>query len=174
MKTLLTFISILFCLVLLVSCNSRKPLEPDKITETTFVEKIVRDTVFETKADSTFYSAWIECVNGKPQLRENIAPQLEASVPIIGATQPQNNQQKSGLKNPVVNLDENGKLTVGCHKEVERITAQLTSHYEQKLRENVKTEYRDKPFKWYHKGLMWLGGIFLACIAGGIILKFVK
>jgi len=35
-----------------------------------------------------------------------------------------------------------------------------------------KVEYKEKPFRWYHKFLMWTGGIFLFLSAVGIFLKF--
>lgn len=63
----------LILMVLLVSCKSRKPVEPDKIKETHYIKEVVRDTVITVKADSTYYEAWIECVNGKPVLREPTA-----------------------------------------------------------------------------------------------------
>jgi len=165
MKSFLNSISILFCLVVLVCCKSRKPLEPERITETRFVKEIVRDTVIEVKADSTYYDAWIECVNGKPVLRE---PQK--------VNQPQSKTKETGkaLQKPKVNLDENGKLTVECYKEVESIKARLTNKYESLLREHRKPVYIEKPFTWYQKALMWIGGISLALCAIGLVLKIKK
>lgn len=162
MKSFFNSIPILFCLVLLVSCKSRKPLEPERITDIRYVKEIVRDTVLTVKADSTFYDAWIECINGKPVLRE---PQK--------ADQPKSKTKEpaKALQKPKVNLDENGKLTVECYKEVEQMKAQLTDKYESLLREHQKTVYVEKDLNWFQKSLIWMGGIFLACIVVAIILK---
>lgn len=162
MKSFLNSISILFCLVLLVSCKSRKPVEPERITDIRYVKEIVRDTVLTVKADSTFYDAWVECINGKPVLKQ---PQK--------ADQPQSKTKElaKALQKPKVNLDENGKLTVECYKEVEQMKAQLTDKYESLLREHQKTVYVEKDLNWFQKTLMWLGGIFLAIIVVAIILK---
>ncbi len=141
----------------MVSCGGRKPLEPERITETKTIREVKRDTVIQVKADSTFYQAFIECVNGKAVLRE-----------------PKNNkdqnpktqtESKIGLQKPIVTLDENGNLNVECRKEVEEVKAQLTNYYQELLREHQKPVYIEKPFKWYDVALMWLGGIFLICLA---------
>jgi hypothetical protein len=162
MKNLFSSIFILLIsLVLLVSCKSRKPVEPEKITDIRFIKEIVRDTVLTVKADSTFYDAWIECINGKPVLKE---PKKQEPVP-------HKPESPKALQKPKVNLDENGKLTVECYKEVETIKAQLTDKYERLLREHQKTVYIEKDLTWYQKSLMWMGVAFLAFIVLVIILK---
>lgn len=164
MKSFFNSISILFCLVVLVSCGSRKPLQPETITDTRFVKQIIRDTVLKVQADSTYYNAWIECVNGKPVLRE----------PKPAKSQEQSNQNQNpekALQKPKVVLDENGKLTVECRKEMEQVKAQLTDYYESRLKEHSKPVYIEKPFTWYYKILMWAGGIFLFLIGFVLTIK---
>lgn len=164
MKSFFNSISILFCLAQLVSCGSRKPLPPETITDTRFVKQVIRDTVLKVQADSTYYNAWIECVNGKPVLRE----------PKPAKSQEQSNQKQKpekALQKPNVILDENGKLTVECRKEVEQVKAQLTSYYESRLKERTQPVEIEKPFAWYHKILMWAGGIFLFLIGFVITIK---
>ena len=130
MKNLISCVC--YCLVLmvlLVSCTSRKPVEPDKIKETHYIKEVVRDTVITVKADSTYYEAWIECVNGKPVLREP-APEspdkvtAEVKHPYTKKLLPEEPYIKP-LQKPKVSLDENGRLSVECKKEVEQIKAQL-------------------------------------------------
>lgn len=170
MKSFFNAIYLFICLVLLVSCNSRKPLEPPQIKETKTVKEIIRDTVIQVQADSTYYDAWIECVNGKPVLREPSPPDK----PKTASTPGTHKDNQKALQNPKVTLDEKGNLKVECYKEVERISAQLKNYYEEKLRETRTPVYIEKPFAWYHKALMWLGGIFLTLIAIGVIIKIKK
>ena len=163
MKSFFNSISILFCLALLVSCGSRKPLPPETITDTRFVKQIIRDTVLEVQADSTYYNAWIECINGKPVLREPKPENREKRA--------KNPDRGKSLQKPKVILDENGKLTVECRKEVEQVKAQLTAYYESRLKERIQPVEIEKPFAWYHKILMWAGGIFLFLIGFVITIK---
>ena len=163
MKSFFNSISILFCLAQLVSCGSRKPLPPETITDTRFVKQVIRDTVLKVQADSTYYQAWIECVNGKPVLREPKPENKEKRA--------KSKDHKKALQKPKVILDENGKLTVECRKEVEQVKAQLTAYYESRLKERTQPVYIEKPFAWYHKILMWAGGIFLFLIGFVITIK---
>lgn len=163
MKSFFNSISILFCLAQLVSCGSRKPLPPETITDTRFVKKVIQDTVLKVQADSTYYHAWIECVNGKPVLREPKPENKEKRA--------KNQDHKRALQKPKVILDENGKLTVECRKEVEQVKAQLTNYYESRLKEHIQPVEIEKPFAWYHKILMWAGGIFLFLIGFVITIK---
>ncbi|UCA61668.1 hypothetical protein KB553_09050 [Chryseobacterium rhizoplanae] len=163
MKSFFNSISILFCLAQLVSCGSRKPLPPETITDTLVVKQVIRDTVLKVQADSTYYNAWIECVNGKPVLKEPKPENKEKR-----ARSPDHNK---ALQKPKVILNENGKLTVECHKEVEQVKAQLTAYYESRLKERVQPVTIEKPFAWYHKILMWAGGIFLFLIVFVITIK---
>lgn len=180
MKNLISCVC--YCLVLmvlLVSCKSRKPVEPDKIKETHYIKEVVRDTVITVKADSTYYEAWIECVNGKPVLREPTAqysekvsakvkqyPYSKESLPKVPYIKP--------LQKPKVSLDENGRLSVECKKEVEQIKAQLINKYENRIRELEKMAFVEKDLKWWQKTLMWLGVVFLGLVAFVIIIKLKK
>ncbi|AZI55683.1 hypothetical protein EIB75_10655 [Epilithonimonas vandammei] len=70
-STILALISVLiFSSLVLVSCVSRKPPEPVTIEKTRTVKEIVKDTIYQVEADSSFYYAYVECINGKPVLRE--------------------------------------------------------------------------------------------------------
>ena len=158
MKKFLTFISLLFVLLLaLVSCASKKPSEPVIIETTKTIKEVVKDTVFTVKADSSYYKAYVDCRDGKPIIT--------------------NNQAKTGLnlKAPKVNL-KNGLLQVECKIDSSAVAFKYLQKYVTVEKPKIvfvpKVEYIEKPFRWYHKLLMWTGGIFLFLSAVGIFLKF--
>ena len=158
MKNFHTFISLLFVLLLaLVSCASKKPSEPVIIETTKTIKEVVKDTVFTVKADSSYYKAYVDCRDGKPVIT--------------------NTEIKSGfnLKAPKVNL-KNGLLQVNCKIDSSAVAFKYLQKYitveKPKIVVVPKVEYKEKPFRWYHKFLMWTGGIFLFLSAVGIVLKF--
>ena len=158
MKKFLTFISLLFVLLLaLVSCASKKPAEPVIVETTKTIKEVVKDTVFTVKADSSYYKAYVDCRDGKPIIT--------------------NTQAKTGLnlKAPKVNL-KNGLLQVECKIDSSAVAFKYLQKYitveKPKIVFVPKVEYKEKPFRWYHKFLMWTGGIFLFLSAVGIFLKF--
>lgn len=159
MKSFLNAISILFFLVLLVSCSGRKPLEPVIVETTKTIKEVVKDTAIAVKADSSYYRAYIDCRDGKPTIT--------------------NTQSKTGLnlKAPKVNL-RNGLLQVNCKIDSSAVAFKYLQKYitveKPKIVVAPKVEYIEKPFRWYHKTLMWIGAIFLILIGIGIILKIKK
>lgn len=160
MRTVFSFIFILIFSLAMVSCLSRKPSPPVTIEKTKTVKEIVKDTVYEVSADSSFYYAYVECVNGKPVLKE---PTKYKDLP--------KNKAGKALHVPTAKINGN-VLTVGCYQEAQRLFKQWRETY---ISENEKKEvpvYVEKPFKWYHKVLMWIGGIFLVLSAIGLVLKF--
>ena len=112
MKQILIIFSffLLGCL-LLNSCKS-KPIPGETKEKYVKQEVTVRDTVLIIEKDSSFYSAYIECVNGFPVLKEqgaitekgNVLPRIKAG---------------RSLNIPNVKL-ENGVLSVNCEKEAEK------------------------------------------------------
>lgn len=80
-KILIYFV-IVAHVILLVGCKTKQAVVP---TNTVYSEKTItlheRDTVFEVQADSSFYQAWIECVNNKPVLRNPVT--VAGSEPFI-------------------------------------------------------------------------------------------
>lgn len=146
----------------LVACKTKQPLEPVTIEKVKTITKIERDTIIRTEADSSYYFAYVDCVDGKPILRE---PKKNPAAP----------KSKAGknLQIPNVKLTGN-QLEVDCVKEAQDLFLKWQETY---ISENTKTSipvYIEKPFKWYHKTLMWIGGIFLALSAIGLTLKFAK
>lgn len=146
----------LLSLLGLISCKSQKPIV---VENTTVVTEIIteRDTVFTVKADSTFYNALVECVNGKPIL-----------------INPTNSTSAGLLKSPKVVLDNNGNLFVNCETEVLELKA--------KIREKDKLIQKEVQVPilvpaelsgWQHFQI-WLGRIlalFLLAVITGYFLK---
>jgi hypothetical protein len=154
-----TFFFIYFFLLIIgsvVSCTVKKPLDPVIITNTKEITKIVRDTVFQVDADSSYYEAYIKCVNGKPVLQET--PETKS---------------KSGkyLKIPTAKIDGN-KLLVDCYKDEEKLHKQWEEIYikehEQKPIYVPQNVYVDKPLNLWQKTETWLGRIFLLIIVVGV------
>ena len=159
MKKFLTFISLLFVLLLaLVSCASKKPSEPVIIESTKTITKIQRDTVLVVKPDSSYYKAYVECRDGKPYIvRDSIV------------------EKGKRISVPKVEI-KNNYLQVKCKVDSAKIALKWwetnTTIQDPKIIYIPKVEYIEKPFRWYHKTLMWIGGIFLFLSAVGIVLKF--
>ena len=157
MKNFLTFISLFCFLSALISCVSKKPAEPVIVETTKTITEVLKDTVFTVKADSSYYKAYVDCRDGKPVIT--------------------NTEIKSGFnsKAPKVNL-KNGLLQVNCKIDSSAVAFKYLQKYitveKPKIVVVPKVEYIEKPFRWYHKFLMWTGGIFLFLSAVGIVLKF--
>lgn len=105
MKTILIFFLFVLGCFAFTGCKSKAV--PGETKEKIILQKeIVRDTVLTIEKDSSFYSAYIECINGKPVLKESKAL-------------PKNRPGRS-LAVPNVKL-KNGVLSVDCHKEAEKM-----------------------------------------------------
>jgi hypothetical protein len=98
--------------MLLVSCGSSKPVlvQNNKSTSKTITET-VHDTVFKTEKDSSYYQAYLDCVDGKVLVREVIK------------SEPGRN-----LKSPKVRID-GSTLKVDCLAEAEELFAQWKSKF---------------------------------------------
>ena len=137
----------------LVSCKSASVPPPTTEIDTT-VEKVVtiRDTVFKTQKDSSYYKAYIECINGKPVISDK----------------PGKKPTKKPGKNlpaPNVDLDKDGQLNVDCKKEAEELFAQWKETYikeNRKERSSYPVPYK-VPLTWWETFLMWVG----KCALGG-------
>ncbi|GAA4156632.1 hypothetical protein GCM10022217_15830 [Chryseobacterium ginsenosidimutans] len=172
MKNNVVIICVFFIALALVSCISRKPSEPMVIENTKTITEVVKDTIYKIEADSSFYNAYVECVNGKPVLVSNEDR---------GYFQTNNKQEKlpknkpgKYLGIPKVNL-QNGLLTVNCETRAQELFKQWREKYiTEKTKEISPPVYIEKPFKWYQKTLMWIGAISLVLIAIGIVLKIKK
>ena len=154
MKRTFFFILLIFIsLGMVVSCISRKPQEPVIITKTKETIKTVRDTTYVVEADSTFYNALIECVNGKPVLKE---PKI---------TNPKN--KDSGLQPIKVTLDGNN-LTVEANKIIQKLHKEWEETYTKEHEQTpiyIKVPVEvEKPLTLWQKTQIWFGRIFMGIL----------
>ncbi|WP_149913498.1 hypothetical protein [Sphingobacterium cavernae] len=161
MKRVAIILIALFCLaniLMLFSCKTKQIIQPTKeITNT--IEKVVtkteRDTTFIVEADSSFYKAWIECVNNKPVLRN-----------------PTSQSGKTNLQAPKVNLDDKGQLAVECATENLELKARINELVTELNNTTSTVEYVpvevEKELTFFQKLYISLGKIF-----GIILLGFV-
>lgn len=148
----------------LVSCASRKPVAPVIIEKTKEITKTVRDTVYKIDADSSYYEAYIDCINGKPVIRETTQTQL-------------NSKPGRALQKPKAQLSGN-KLNVDCYKDLEELHKQweetyIKEHEQQPIYVDVPVEV-EKPLTWFQKFQIWLGRIFLSIISLGVLLLVLR
>lgn len=110
MKKLLSIFCCLFVLLTMVSCGSSKPIVLQNETNKTRIET-VHDTVFKIEKDSSSIRALIECINGKPVIKQIV-------------------QSESGrkLKSPKIRFTDN-ELRVDCEAEAQRLFAQYKNTY---------------------------------------------
>lgn len=142
-----------------VSCATKKPLDPVIITNTKEITKIIRDTVFQVEADSSYYEAYIKCVNGKPVLQDTKETKF-------------NSKPGKSIKQPSAKIDGD-KLKVDCFKDEEKLHKQWEEIYikehEQKPIYVPQLVYKDKPLTWWQNKQIWLGRIFLGIISLGVL-----
>ena len=169
MKSLKIF-SVIFSFFLLVcllftSCKSKLPEE----TKPTYVKTIekVQDTVFVIEKDSSMYQAYIDCVNGKPVLRQSFEDYQPHRTT---ATEPKLKEGKD-LKIPKVKLSKNGLLTVNCEKEAQRLFATWKEKYTAEISETQKPIYIDKELTTWQNIQLYTGKITLGLL-GLTILAF--
>lgn len=162
-KNLLSF---LFLFVLLATtlfaCKSTGVVPPTTIkttTETT-TKEVVRDTIFKVEKDSSYYKAYLECVNGKVALKLDTEP-----------------IEKPGkhLKPPKVNLQDN-VLIVNCESEAYRLFAQWKDIYIKEHRQTTQnTPYPvQREFTWWQKTQIILGRVFLVLLVIFIIAVVIR
>lgn len=163
------FSFLLGCL-LLTSCKS-KPILGE--TKETIIHKteIVKDTILRVEKDSSFYSAYIDCVNGKP-----ILVQSENQIKVYNSKNLESNAQapksKSGksLNAPIVNLQD-GQLSVDCRTEAQNLFFKWKETFVQEWEITHKPVEVEKPLTIYQNVRIWIGNIVI-WIAGFAALAF--
>ena len=162
MKKIHNFIFVFLILAVAVSCASKKHAEPVIVETTKTITQIERDTVFTVKADSSFYKAYIDCVNGRPVVRN------------------EKSQPGANLKAPKV-VFKDRFLQVDCKIDSSKIALKW-------LEKNITIEKPkvvfvpkevpvEKPLNWWQKTQMNLGKLMLFQILAAIIyflIKFLK
>ena len=162
MKKIHNFIFVFLMLAVAVSCVSKKHAEPVLVETTKTITQIERDTVFTVKADSSFYRAYIDCVNGRPIFR--------------------NEQSQPGAKVNAPKVEFKDRLLrVDCKVDSSKIALKWfeknISIEKPKVVFVPKEVPVEKPLTWWQKTLMNLGKLMLFQILAAIIyflIKFLK
>lgn len=141
----------LFCLLVttLVSCKSSSVVPPTttETIKTITKTEVIRDTVFEIQKDSSYYRAYLECVNGKVVLKEKTVPLATKG---------------NYLKPPKVNIKDN-ILIVDCEAEAQKKFARWKEVYTDAVIKTI-TEHPytvEKPLSWWQITQIILGRIFI-------------
>ena len=169
LKNILTSL-FLFVLVVaaLVSCKSASAVLPTPTTDSTTTKIVttrIHDTIFQTQKDSSYYKAYIECINGKPVISEKVKTE---------------SQKGNHVAAPKVSL-QNGQLNVDCQVEAQKLFAQWKDEYTATHQQiKIKIPYPvPAELTWWEKTEIILGKVFLVIlilvlIAGGLRLaKFI-
>ena len=152
--------SFLFLFVVLAttlsSCKSASVVPPTttETTKTITIKEVVRDTVFKTEKDSSYYKAYLDCVNGKVVIKSALTPKGGITT-----------KAGSYLKPPKVVVHDN-ILTVDCNAEAQKLFAKWKDTY---ITENAQTIKQipypvETPLTWWQKTEIILGRIFLGLI----------
>ncbi|WP_143394578.1 hypothetical protein [Flavobacterium branchiophilum] len=149
--------SLLFLFVVLVGtlvgCKTANVLPPTIIEKTNTITKkeVVHDTIFETKKDSSYYKAWLDCQDGK--------------VVISPLTPKWGTKKGIYLKPPKVNLKDN-ILTVDCEAEAQKMYAKWKDTYilENRQSNTSKPVLVERQLTWWQKFQIWCGRLFLVLL----------
>jgi hypothetical protein len=164
-RFLKTFLLTLFFIGgLLLSCKSSAPITETKEKIVT-VKEILRDTILNVEADSSFYQAYIDCVNGKPVIRENEKQ----------GDKPKTKKGKS-LQAPKVTIKDN-QLSVNCYQEAQNLFFKWREQFIKEFEKEVKVPAPvtvERDFTWWEITQMWIGRIVLFIAGISLIVWAIK
>lgn len=136
-------------IIFLTSCKTKERVITNDVIRTIDKTVTMRDTIIEIEKDSSYYSAYIECINQKPVLKTK--------------------DSKSGknLKEPNVKLID-GLLEVECETRAQQLFFQWKEQYikEYESQHTNTPVYIETPFRWYEKVLLVIGAITLTILIG--------
>jgi len=164
MKNIKNLCSFYFCFLFLVigtlvGCKSNSvPLSTKTEVNTITTKVIVKDTVLIIQKDSSYYSAWLECIDGKVKIKGD---------PV---TTPGKN-----LNPPNVNIQDN-QLKVDCNVEAQRLFASWKEKY---TLENKQGEIRipypvERNLSFWEKLQIYCGRLFFALVLYYIVKLLIK
>ena len=153
-KALIYWFSFLFILLWMTSCKPVKTVIQKEVTMDTLIETL-HDTVFTVEKDSSFYSALLECQNGK--------------VVIKSVT-----ETKSGrkLKTPKVVIQDN-QLIVDCETEAEKLFATWKDTFVKSYK-STEIPVIINELTWFQKTQIYIGRVLLFVLVLIILLKIFK
>ncbi|WP_344849636.1 hypothetical protein [Pedobacter jeongneungensis] len=149
----------LIVLCLQMACRTRQ-VATNEVSKTKTVIRIQRDTILKTDPDSSFYKAWIDCINGKPVLKPN------------------SETKKAGnyLHVPNVKIEGND-LSVDCYAVAQKLFKTWQQEYIEE-HETVSTiRYPinvSKPLTWWQKIQIYLGRIALLLSVVYLVYRLIK
>ena len=137
----------------LVACKSTSVVLPTTTTDSTTTKTVtvkIHDTVFRTEKDSSYYKAYLECVNGKVQFNKDRIP-VQHSGKYLQAP-------KVSLKGQVIYVD--------CEARAQELFANWKDTYIATHQAVIKHEPYPVPLQltWWQTTEIWLGRIFLGLI----------
>lgn len=145
-------LSVLFFVVLattLVACKSTSVVPPTttETTKTITKTEVIRDTVIEIQKDSSYYRAYLECINGKVVLKEKTVPLTKKG---------------NYLRPPKVNIKDN-IITVDCEAEAQKKFIKWKETYTNAVLETiVENPYIvEKELSWWQITQIFLGRTFI-------------
>jgi hypothetical protein len=148
----------LIVLCLLAACRTRQAAS-NGVSYTKTITSVQRDTIFKVQADSSFYQAWIDCVNGKPMIVNDTV-------------------YKSGkyLNSPKVTLNGN-KIHVDCIAQEQTLFKTWQQQYIKEHQAEVITlppVTIAKPLTWWQNTQLLCGRLLLIGIVLYLIYILIK
>ncbi|MNF51769.1 hypothetical protein D3C85_112970 [compost metagenome] len=147
-----SMLCVLFFVVLattLVSCKSTSVVPPTTTekTITTTIKEVIHDTIFQTEKDSSYYKAYLECVNGKVVITKDKKPVAKPG---------------KHLEPPKVNLQDN-ILTIDCKAEAQKMFAKWKDVYIKEHQQDIQKIPYPVPLElsWWQYTQIILGRLFI-------------
>lgn len=130
----------------------------------------MRDTIVKLEADSSFYKAWIDCVNGKPVIVKMplISPKNDTTIYY--------NRPGKYIDIPKVILNGN-ELSVNCEAKAQELFRAWQQQY---IKENEKEVITlppvevEKQLSWWQTLQIYCGRLLLSGIAVYLIYRLIK
>ncbi len=136
----------------LAACKTTSVVLPKTVetTKTVTIKEVVHDTVFETKKDSSYYKAFLECQNNKVILKSPI-----------------NSYKGKYLQKPKVIIKDN-YITVSCEAEAQKIFAKWKENYitTNQATTITKTIAVERQLTFWQNLQIWAGRLLLFAIVG--------
>lgn len=159
MKKYITIPLLLIVLtMLLVSCGSTKPvMVTNETTTTKTVTERVHDTVFKIEKDSSYYEAYLECIEGKVVVKE------------VTKSEPGRN-----LKSPKVRIDNN-KLQVDCEAQAyEKYLTWVSKYVEEHKDKTIQVPIVTNELTWWQQTQIKLFRILAIIVLLFIVWQILK
>ena len=154
LKHLLSVFYFVVLATTLISCKSSSVVPPTTtdVNTTKTVTVTIHDTILETQKDSSYYKAYLECVNGKVVVSQDYKPKVET-------------REGKYLPPPKVKIEDN-ILQVDCLAEAQKLFYQWQEKYIQEHKSSVeRIPYPViQPLTWWQTTQIWSGRIFLGLL----------